>query len=59
MEWQNPGVRTTFCEKKSQKLEFGLWSKFKSWDGLELGELKFFSQKKQKVSKVGFWYGQH
>ena len=40
------------------KLKLSLWSKFESWESLELGELKFLFQKKRKVKKVRVWFSQ-
>ena len=40
------------------KLKLSFWSKFESWESLELGELKFLFQNKCKVKKVRVWFSQ-
>ena len=37
------------------KLKLRFWSKFESWESLELGELKFILRKKPKLRKVRVW----
>ena len=40
-----------FCNGKLIELKLRFWSKFESWESLELGELKLISRKKHKVKK--------